>query len=95
MKVLAIESELENCTGEDYSSVLIEEAKIIFDLYKQNIIREIYFNDKHCAVIVLECDSLYHCKSILRTLPLVDKGYITFEIMELKPYTGFDRIINK
>ncbi|MBE0538984.1 MAG: hypothetical protein IH620_04680 [Ignavibacterium sp.] len=95
MKVLALESELKNFIGADYSKVLMEEAKIIFDLYKQNIIREIYFNDKHCAVIVLECDSLDHCKSILSTLPLVDKGFIAFEIMELRAYTGFDRIIKE
>lgn len=32
---------------------------------------------------------------MLETLPPVNAGLINFDLMELRPYTGFDRIIQK
>jgi hypothetical protein len=93
MKLLAIEKELKNIDLKETSELLVDEAKIVFELYKKNIIREIYFNEKHCAVIILECESIEQSKEYLKLLPLVQKEYITFKIMELNPYTGFDRLI--
>jgi hypothetical protein len=93
MKFLAIEKELKLIDGNNKAIILAEEARAVFELYKRGIIREIYFNENNCAVIVLESDSIAHCKSILDKLPLVDEGYITFNIMELKPYTGLDRLM--
>jgi hypothetical protein len=92
MKLLAIEKETKNIDLKEKSEILMDEAKIVFELYKKDIIREIYFNEKHCAVIILECESIEQSKEILNLLPLVQKEYITFEIMELKPYTGLDRL---
>lgn len=31
--------------------------------------------------------------STVSKLPLVKKNLITFEVMELRPYTGYDRVI--
>lgn len=93
MKLLAIENELKTFDFEETSEILVNEAKIVFELYKKDIIREIYFNDKHCAVIILECESIEQSKEFLSLLPLVQKKYITFEIMELNPYTGLDRLM--
>lgn len=95
MKFLAIENELKIIEGNNKSLLLAKEARAVFELYKKEIIREIYFNDNHCAVIVLECDSIDHCKSILNNFPLVNESYINFNIMELKPYTGFDGLIKE
>jgi len=56
------------------------------------MIREIYFDENHCAVIILECTNKAKAKSILDELPLVKSGNIEFRITELKPYTGFSRL---
>ncbi len=58
-------------------------------------LREIYFNDKHCAVIILECKDKEEAKSLLDELPLVKNKVIKFKLTELKPYTGFSRLLEK
>lgn len=93
MKILALEKEILNYSGSDYSNILADEAKTVWDLQKQNIIREIYFRaDVKCAVIVLECDNVEHADEILNNLPLVKKGIIEFDIIPLMAYNGYERL---
>lgn len=95
MKVLAIEKEI---PGVDWTTVskelLTQEALDVYQLYLSGQIREHYFNENNCAVLVLECDSKAQAHELLGKLPLVANNLITFDIMELHPYTGYDRIIN-
>ena len=93
MKFLAIEKELKLIDGNNKSVILAEEARAVFELYKKGIIREIYFNENNCAVIILECESLEDSKEFLNLLPLVTKQYISFEIMKLNPYTGLESLM--
>lgn len=92
MKFLAIETELKKVDSENESSLLKEEAEKVLTLSKDGIIKEIYFNEDNCAVIILECDSLESATKHLNKLPLIKNGFIKFTIMYLKPYTGFDRL---
>ncbi len=55
--------------------------------------REIYFDENHCAVLILECANKTEAEKIFSGLPLVKTGFIQFEIKELHPYTGFSRLI--
>jgi hypothetical protein len=41
----------------------------------------------------MECDTKEKATELLNSLPLVKKGLIAFELMQLNPYTGYDRII--
>jgi len=91
MKLLAIETELKLIEDEVKTDLLKEEAVIVLNLHNNGFIKEIYFNEEHCAVIILECESIKGAKDALSKLPLVRKGYISFKIMELNPYTGFER----
>jgi hypothetical protein len=95
MKILAIEKEV---PGVDWSTVskdlLAKEALNVYNMYLTGQLREHYFNEERCAVLVLECDSKAQAQELLEKLPLVQKNLIVFEIMELRPYTGYDRIIN-
>jgi hypothetical protein len=93
MKFLAIEKELKSVNPANENDVLVKEATRVYELYLSGSLREIYFNEKHCAVLILECESLNSAEKLLSTLPLVQKGFISFEIMKLNPYTGFNRII--
>jgi hypothetical protein len=45
------------------------------------------------AVVMLECASEAEAASHLATLPLVQEGLITFDVMALCPYDGFDRLL--
>lgn len=92
MKFLAIEIELRKSDSNENSLLLKEEAKVVFELKSIGIIEEIYFNENHCAVIILECKNKLEAESQLSKLPLVKSGYISFNIMQLNPYTGFDRL---
>jgi len=89
----SIEKELKIGDWANGNDTLAKEATRVYELYLSGILREIYFNDKHCAVLILECENLGSAEKSLSTLPLVQKGLISFEVMELNPYTGLNRIM--
>ena len=95
MKVIALEIENEGLTSADFQPYLKDEAEAVWELYKKNIIREIYFReDQPTAVLILECKDTAEAESILAQLPLVKKGLIKFDILPLKPYPGFERLFH-
>ncbi|MBL8130663.1 MAG: superoxide dismutase [Anaerolineae bacterium] len=93
MKVLALEREAPQATAEAFRRHLRAEARQVWALVQQGVVREIYFRaDQHTAVLVLECDDAAAARAILDTLPLVQAGLIDFEIIALAPYDGFARL---
>lgn len=96
MKILAIEKEL---PGVDWNKVEKElseqEARDVYKMYLAGRLREHYFNEKKCAVLLLECADKAQAQEILGELPFVQNKLIEFELMELHPYSGYDRIIGK
>jgi muconolactone delta-isomerase len=92
MKILAIEKEKPGLTAKDFTPHSKNEAKHVYELQQKGIVREIYFNQEHNAVLILECKDLKEGESILSEFPLVKNGLISFELMELKPYSGFSRL---
>ena len=95
MKLLAIEKETSIVNWDEESETLINESYQVYHLFQEGVIRDIYFTETENAVIILECASRDEAIEVLRTLPLVKAGLISFDVMELRPYTGFDRIIQK
>lgn len=93
MKILAIEKPVDGIDWGSIPEILKQEAAHVFKLQKQNMLREIYFNQHKCAVLILECKDVTEASSILNEFPLVKKNCIRFEIHELLPYTGFDRLL--
>ncbi|MBK6283799.1 MAG: hypothetical protein IPF54_15130 [Draconibacterium sp.] len=93
MKILATETELKKLSAYSDKEILKEEARAVLELQQKDILREIYFDENHCAVLILECNDKTEAKKILSELPLFKNGYISFEIKELHPYTGFSRLI--
>ena len=92
MKILAIETELKKLNATIDSEILKAEARAVLELQQKDILREIYFDENHCAVLILECANKTEAEEILSELPLVKNGFIRFEIKELHPYTGFLRL---
>ena len=93
MKILALEREIEGTAWDNTEKLLEQEAQHVFQLYLSDNLREIYFTEDNNAVLILETKDRNAAKSLLNSLPLVKSGKIKFEIMELKPYSGFERII--
>jgi muconolactone delta-isomerase len=92
MKFLAIEEELLPIDATLDAELLREEARAVLHLQHEGTLREIYFDDGHCAVLVLECADADEAGRVLDTLPLVRAGRIRFTRTALHPYTGFSRL---
>ena len=68
------------------------EARKAWELHQEGLIRELYFTDDHCAVLVLEARDKAHAREILDRLPLVQQKLIDFDLLALQAYPGFARL---
>ena len=93
MKILALEHELPGAIAKQFHQHAREEARKAWELHQAGLIRELYFRaDRNEAVLVLECATVAEAQEILSELPLVREGLITFELIPLKAYDGFERL---
>jgi hypothetical protein len=93
MKCIALEREIPGAGHEEFAKYSEAEAQKVWDLIQQEKIREIYFRqDQENAVIILECSDKKEAHEILATLPFVSQGLIEFEVIELRPYPGLERL---
>jgi hypothetical protein len=96
MKILAIEHELSGAVTESFQKYATEEARQAWDLHQAGLIRELYFRaNRNEAVLVMECATIEDAQQALRGLPFVREGLITFELIPLKAYPGFERLFAK
>ena len=95
MKILAIENEIEGVDWDNLEDLLKDEAQHVYDLYLSDSLREIYFTENKNAVLILETEDKKAAITLLDTLPLVKSGKIKFDVMELRPYTGYERIMRE
>ena len=96
MKILAMEKEAPGVKPEQFTHHLKAEARRVWDLYQEGIIRELYFRGDHSeAILILECSSLEAANIILNSLPLVKEGLTTFDAVTLIPYPGFSRLFTE
>ncbi|HMK38176.1 MAG TPA: muconolactone Delta-isomerase family protein [Bacteroidota bacterium] len=93
MKILAIEKEAPETTDEQFAPFLRQEAYRVWELYKSGVIRETYFRrDREESVLILECQDTQEASRVLQSLPLVSNGLISFDVIPLAPYPGFERL---
>lgn len=93
MKIIALEKELPGSTPEQFKELAAAEARRVWELIQEELIREIYFREGvDSAVIILECCDLQEAGEILDTLPMVEAGMIGFDLIPLKPYPGLARL---
>ena len=96
MKILALEHELPEATAEGFRKYAKDEARKVWALVQAGVVRESYFRaDRSEAVLVLECPSVEEAREALSTLPFVYNKLITFELIPLKAYHGFERLFEK
>jgi len=93
MKIIALEKEMQNAKPFDFRKNAKAEAKALWRLYVSGIVREFYFQkDKNLAVLILEVKNKQVAKKELSKLPFVSKKLIEFELIPLRPYSGFVRL---
>lgn len=93
MKILAIEKPCQDARAEAFQPYLKSEAIKVWELWQAGIIREAYFRqDRGEAVLILECRNVMEAHEILASLPLVREGFIAFEAIPLRAYSGFARL---
>jgi hypothetical protein len=93
MKILALERELSNASAVDFQRLAKYEALAVWELHQAGLIRELYFRaDQTTAVLMLECASIEEASTSLAPLPYVREGLISFDLIPLTPYSGFERL---
>ena len=96
MKILALEKELHNKLLDPVDSLLKAEAERLWELQQSGFVREAYFNENdHTAVLVLESINIETARLVLSSLPLVETGWIEFEVIPLVPYNGYARLFTR
>ena len=93
MKVLALGRDTAPADDPRFAEVRPAEARRAWELYQQDVLREIYFRaDRPNGVLVLEVPDLAAARAAIDSLPLVAAGLIDFDLVPLKPYPGFARL---
>ncbi|NWG28951.1 MAG: hypothetical protein HXY48_10515 [Ignavibacteriaceae bacterium] len=93
MKIIALEKENSTVSTLAFRKFAKAEAKALWQLYLEGIVREFYFRkEKKLAVLVLEVKTKQAAQKALSKLPFVKYKLIEFELLPLKPYPGFERL---
>ena len=94
MRILALEQPVPGAPAGAFEPFLHEEAACVWSLYREGVIREIYFRAE-CreAVLIMEARDAEEATEILATLPLVREKLIAFEVIPLVSYSGFERLV--
>ncbi|MFH1184870.1 MAG: superoxide dismutase [Chloroflexota bacterium] len=94
MKILALERELPGTASTDFAPYLQAEARAVWDMLQAGTLRGIHFrDDRLAAVLILEAESTPQAEATLDQLSLVKAGLIEFEVIGLRPYPGFERLL--
>ena len=66
---------------------------MLWDLQKNEIIRNIWFTkNSKGAILIIEAEDSKRTKEIIATFPLVKESLITYDIVELVAYDGYERL---
>ena len=91
MKILALGRDVPGTTDGRFAPFLAAEARRAWELHQAGVIRDLYFRaDEDSAVLVLECEDVEEAERVLATLPLVRERLITFDLVPLRAYPGFE-----
>ena len=90
---LVITHDKPNVNWKEQEQLLKQEAKVLWDLQKNGTIRSIWFTrNTREAILIIESESILRTKEIINSFPLVKEGLITYDIVELIAYDGYERL---
>jgi len=94
MQYLILTKDNDKIDWNNHTALLKEEANYVWELYKESIIRSIWFTEQKDAILIVEANTLEEARKIIASLPLAKANLITYTIHALHPYTGLERILN-
>ena len=90
---LVITHDKPNVNWKEQEQILKQEAKVLWNLQKKGIIRSIWFKKTtREAILIIEAEDTIRTKEIVDTFPLVEEGLISYDIVELIAYDGYERL---
>jgi hypothetical protein len=90
MKFFVIATRSPDFPAEEFAPLLEGEARRARQLYSEGVFREVNSRtDGKGAVIVLEAADEAAAEEAVKSLPLVEKGMLDYEIYGALPYRGF------
>ncbi|MFI1564455.1 hypothetical protein ACH4ZX_15610 [Streptomyces sp. NPDC020490] len=92
-KVIAWTRPGERTDPDRTASLLADELKVTWSLWRAGVIRELYARtDAPGALAVMEADGVAQAQSVLATLPLVAEGLLAFEAVEVGTYQPWEAL---
>ena len=64
--------------------------RVLWQLYRDGVVREMYSPGRPGAVLVLEANTKTEAESAVTGLPLAAAGLIDFEVIELHAFSAFE-----
>jgi hypothetical protein len=93
MKLLCLDIPMPGASPEKYQPHLLGETLHGWALYKNGIVRDIYFRQDRLGVaIIAECDSVDAARQALGEFPLAKAGLIDWEVIPLGPFLGWEKL---
>jgi hypothetical protein len=91
VKVLAIGHPRSGVRWEHIAPYVGEEARSVWERYEIGQVREFYLRADHQpgVVLIFESDDMTEVEQLVAALPMVEAGLLEFEVIALRPYTGF------
>ena len=85
MKLFALSRIREGVDPEQVRSHIVVEAQLVWSLYKSGPLREIYHrSDQPGFVLVFEADTAEVVDGIIAALPMVQSGFLTFDLIPVE-----------
>lgn len=89
MKVFVVATRNPDFSAEEFAPHLEAESRRARQLYAENTLREIHSrSDGKGAILVFEVADEAAADAAMKTLPLVQKGMLSYEIFAVSPYRG-------
>ena len=92
MKVIAVSRPITRPVSE-LAPLLPDEARTVWAMYAEELIREAYLRDDGGVVLMMEAASVDAARTGLGRLPLVANGYLEFDVWSLSPFTPWGRLM--
>lgn len=97
MQYLVLVTTSEKIKYEEMPSLVHDEVRKVWNLYKSGVIRSIHHRgDVRGVVLMLEADSKEDVEKAMESLPLVQAGLVVItNVIPLKPYLSFERLFRE
>lgn len=94
MQFLVLATLSDKVKYEEMASLIHEETRMSWELYKSDAVRSIHHRqDVRGVAIMFEADSKEFVQKAMDSLPLAKAGFLSIDmIIPLKPYTSWERL---